>query len=284
MEQFRFVLPTEHSVTIDNLRLTVLMEHGANRESGVLCALHTHSYAEIFICIAGTLTVVSDRGRLTVEAGDGILVPSRVLHFLDEPERSERQLVFGLNMERRGVSDGRDLYAAFSAELGGGEPRRLSECGELRELAARIESTSDDVQQVFAIGALLSKLHACLEKMPEPRLPADDPGSGDLRRIIKLEGLLNTYFDTDIDGPKLAEMLYISERQLSRIVKKHYGKTLRRVIVDKRLSMAASMLTETDHSAEDIAIAVGFGTKASFYREFRQSFGITPMEYRRVYS
>ena len=74
------------------------------------------------------------------------------------------------------------------------------------------------------------------------------PDGDDLWRIIKLEGLINTYFDTDIDASKLAEMLI-----------------------------------ETNQSAETISAAVGFGTKSSFYREFRQSYGITPMEYRRLY-
>jgi AraC-like DNA-binding protein len=101
------------------------------------------------------------------------------------------------------------------------------------------------------------------------KLPADMPYGDDLRRIIKLEGLINTYFDTDIDASKLAEMLYISERQLARIVKRHYGRTIRRVITDRRLSVAAALLIETNQSAETISAAVGFGTKSSFYRGLR---------------
>lgn len=56
-----------------------------------------------------------------------------------------------------------------------------------------------------------------------------------------------------------------------------------RVITDRRPSVAAALLIETNQSAETISAAVVFGTKTSFYREFRRSYGITPMEYRRLY-
>jgi AraC-like DNA-binding protein len=280
MEEFRFTLPTEQCVTIDNLRVSMLTEHGQNREGYSLQSLHTHSYVEIFICTEGVLTIVSEKGQQHAIKGCGILVPPHVLHHLMPSEAPMQRMTFGLSMTRT-AGGSRDLYTHFMKRFCGSTPVGLTGCTRLRELAASVE-TVDEMQAAFGIAALLAELYHCVDESAV-NLPADMPDGGDLQRIIKLEGLINTYFDTDIDVPKLAEMLYISERQLARIVKRHYGSTLRRVITDRRLRVAAEMLAETDKSAEAIGGAVGFGTKSSFYREFRQSYGITPMEYRRLY-
>jgi len=280
VEEFRFILPTEQCVMIDNMRVSVLIEHGRNREGHSLQSLHTHSYAEIFICTEGVLTIVTEKGHHPVEKGCGILVPPQVLHYLMPSDAPMQRITFGLSMART-TGGGRDLYSHLMQRFCGSSPIGLTDCVRLCELAASAEA-ADDMQAAFSIAALLAELYRCVDES-SAKLPADMPDGDDLRRIIKLEGLINTYFDTDIDASKLAEMLYISERQLARIVKRHYGRTIRRVITDRRLSVAAALLIETNQSAETISAAVGFGTKSSFYREFRQSYGITPMEYRRLY-
>ena len=80
---------------------------------------------------------------------------------------------------------------------------------------------------------------------------------------------------------EIADELYISSRQLDRIVRKRYGKTLHKVIMETRVRTAEQMLLTTDMTVERIGRAVGFSSGAGFYREFSAAYGMTPAEYRR---
>ena len=76
-------------------------------------------------------------------------------------------------------------------------------------------------------------------------------------------------------------MLYISPRQLSRIVSERYGEPLHKIIVRKRIECAEKLLFDSNLSIEEISAAVGFDTKSCFYRTFKAEYGITPLQYRK---
>ena len=76
-------------------------------------------------------------------------------------------------------------------------------------------------------------------------------------------------------------MLYISPRQLARIVKKRYGASLHQMIVKKRIESAAKLLVESNLSVEEIGSVIGFNTKSCFYRAFRDEYSMTPLQYRK---
>jgi germination protein M len=130
MEEFRFTLPTEQCVTIDNLRVSMLTEHGQNREGYSLQSLHTHSYVEIFICTEGVLTIVSEKGQQHAIKGCGILVPPHVLHHLMPSEAPMQRMTFGLSMTRT-AGGSRDLYTHFMKRFCGSTPVGLTGCTRL---------------------------------------------------------------------------------------------------------------------------------------------------------
>jgi AraC-like DNA-binding protein len=54
------------------------------------------------------------------------------------------------------------------------------------------------------------------------------------------------------------------------------GLVLRR----KQLERAADLLAHSSLSVEDVAAASGFGHRSSFYRRFREAYGVTPTQFR----
>ena len=79
----------------------------------------------------------------------------------------------------------------------------------------------------------------------------------------------------------VASQLFVSPRQLSRLVKKRYGVSFRQAVTKKRVSVAAEMLREGGLPIADVALSVGFGSVHSFYRAFSEEYGLSPQEYRR---
>jgi transcriptional regulator GlxA family with amidase domain len=99
---------------------------------------------------------------------------------------------------------------------------------------------------------------------------------------MKLEGIIEAYYADNLSSEQIAKLMSVSKRQLSRIVQKRYGTTLRHVIMKKRLSVAAVMLENTHVSIQEIANNVGFNDVSVFRREFRSYYCATPTEYREL--
>ena len=115
---------------------------------------------------------------------------------------------------------------------------------------------------------------------PQTEQPTASSRPNDIQRINILEQLIVHNYMQPISIDDFADKLHIGIRQLARIVEKHYGKSLHRVIMDKRLESAENLLLHSDLTIEKIAVSVGFNSKASFYREFSRKHRMTPAQYR----
>lgn len=105
-----------------------------------------------------------------------------------------------------------------------------------------------------------------------------------------LDKLLLTRIDRILDqrhgrvsNRELAKLLHYNGSYLGRIVKKHTGKSLFDYSMNFTMAYAAQMLHETDKTAAAIASELKFTNHSHFYRIFRERYGMTPSEYRRVH-
>ncbi|WP_455632197.1 helix-turn-helix transcriptional regulator [Parabacteroides sp.] len=105
------------------------------------------------------------------------------------------------------------------------------------------------------------------------------------RLFLRLERLMEEerpYFDPDLTRKQVAEWLRTNENYLYFAI--HHtlpGTTFSMYVNRYRLDYAASLLDENPEiKIENVAMDCGFKTRQTFYRLFRERFGMTPMEYR----
>lgn len=67
---------------------------------------------------------------------------------------------------------------------------------------------------------------------------------------------------------------------MSRMIKRLTGKTYTQLVQQKRLQMTALLLRETHLSIAEIGQTVGYENLSYFHRIFKNSYGVTPHEYR----
>ena len=80
---------------------------------------------------------------------------------------------------------------------------------------------------------------------------------------------------------ELAQLLDAPRPYLSKVIPQLFGKSLGTVLREKQLAEAARLLTVASPlRLEEIASASAFGHRSTFFRVFRQAFGMTPGEYR----
>jgi len=82
---------------------------------------------------------------------------------------------------------------------------------------------------------------------------------------------------------ELAALAAMSPRQLTRQFHAILGMPPRDFIMFSRLKLACEALVQTRLSVADIAAECGFYDQSAFSYQFRQSFGLSPLEYRKRY-
>ena len=86
--------------------------------------------------------------------------------------------------------------------------------------------------------------------------------------------------DSEISINSIADYFGISERSVSRIMKYNLNKTCKEYISELRLQKACELLDENRLSVQAIAQQVGYYNVTSFNRLFKQTYGLSPGEYR----
>ncbi len=88
-------------------------------------------------------------------------------------------------------------------------------------------------------------------------------------------------YQNDIYLELIAESLNVSPKYLSKIFKKITNQNISNYIVRQRISEAKKLIVNTDETINNIAVKVGFTSKSTFYRLFKNIEGVSPSDYRK---
>ena len=285
-------LPYKHecSVNIDNLtfRMVVDAYHGSYDDSElsrmVEKNLHTHSFAELFCCISGHIELNTEFGEIRLGSGDIAVIPAEVRHVKSPGGMDGIWRSIGFICVKRKVKTSEGLYTCFSGVCYGARPVVFHDkpdiCSDIRLITDTIQDRVSYLHAIRMAGVLAGLIESDSVKQ---RAVDDKMRDIDLYRISQLEHMLESSFMKDIRAKDMAKMLYISERQLERLMNRRYGMTWHRAVIEKRLATASRMLLENEHSADAIGLSVGFNSKASFYREFCKKYHCAPIRYRKKF-
>ena len=95
-----------------------------------------------------------------------------------------------------------------------------------------------------------------------------------------------TYVDenlsNDISLETAADFAGVSSFYLSKLFKEEKGETFINYISDKRLEKSRMLLETTELSIKEITAEVGYNDQNYFSRIFKNKYGLSPKEYRKV--
>lgn len=277
----------QKSLTVENLNIKLFFQaEFINGRSGGLplhTQLHNHSYVEIFACISGGITINTVGKGYELFAGDIAIVPSAVAHFKSsETLTGSEWVTFGFICREVICEHNSDLYSFFDGFMQYDSVLIYRNVGSLCSVLrnCHLHKDENEVSTLLLLLAELIKLPKA-EKMAGDNTDVNTRKSKNIDRLLKLDDIINTNYHRNFSNKEIADFLFISERQLSRIVAKNYTEPLRTIILRKRLEIAAELLITTRDSIEHITVSVGFKNKNSFNREFKKRFGVTPSAYRK---
>ncbi|MFN3318787.1 MAG: GlxA family transcriptional regulator [Allorhizobium sp.] len=110
------------------------------------------------------------------------------------------------------------------------------------------------------------------------RLPSLDTGSP----IERLQEWVTANPSADLSVGKLADMVAMSEKTLSRAFKQKTGQTIGEFVLSVRLRYACEMLVAGERKIKDIARLAGLGSQTNMRQLFINRYGRPPSQYRQT--
>lgn len=100
--------------------------------------------------------------------------------------------------------------------------------------------------------------------------------------VIAAEDYIAKHVHRPLPVTELAQVCHISTRQLRRIIRKEYDKTIKQWILDKKLNMARTYL-DMQYAVKETASICGFSDPNYFPQIFKKQYDLTPSEYKKQY-
>jgi two-component system response regulator YesN len=126
-----------------------------------------------------------------------------------------------------------------------------------------------------AEGILLDSCRAAFERMRHRRHDFTERKAREARELIE-----TSYADPDLGLEKACAELSISSSYLTRIFKRHLGRTFIEFLTERRIDRAQELLRGTDWKQLRIAEAVGYPDPQYFSFIFKKATGQSPSEFR----
>ena len=236
--------------------------------------VHTHFTYEAFFVTEGSLTLVTEDYSRSF-AKRILLIPPQMRHYslpdaegsfclLFSPEEGTKAETVLKNRIQNGVCEFvLEEDVAFYI-------RRLAQCCE--------EETANAEREMQLLMALIFH-RIWMQLTPQATSPVT-PTAGQ-SHIYAIEQYINRHLKRKLTLSEVAAHVYLSTRQVARIIERECGCRFSEWITAKRLAAAEMLLKNTDMPVAQIAADTLPGAESYFYVLFKKKYGISPLRYRK---
>jgi PAS domain S-box-containing protein len=114
-------------------------------------------------------------------------------------------------------------------------------------------------------------------------IQAANERSEDYSLVARAVQHIQSHYDEPLRVKNLAAAAGLSEYQLEQRLRKIFQLTAGQLIQKTRMEVAVRRLRETDDSIAAVGLDCGYSDQSAFTRQFRQTSGLSPSEYRQTF-
>ena len=251
-----------------------------------LVPLHTHTFYEYIYCVqVPDMEYLVGIHRYRIRPGDIIYIPPGIPHRPIFPDGRTENFVRDELWMRSDFVDriGRRLPDDYISDrktpyLFRMEAHRQAEISSLLQKGVAENEQKqfrwDNAVEGCALLIVVAMSRALLDEHTR-LLQQEDPNLFD--QIISY---LEANLSKKITLEETAHHFFTSKSTINRTFQKHTGTSFYRCLTQRRLLFARNMI-QAGISLEEVSIKSGFSDYATFYRAFKQAFGISPRQFQK---
>ncbi|MDO5152035.1 MAG: helix-turn-helix domain-containing protein [Eubacteriales bacterium] len=249
--------------------------------------MHSHTFYELLYChSASGVEYLVGAERYKLQKGDLIFIPPGVSHCPILPAHMQEPYIRDvLWISEEFLNTVVDTFMDSNV----GEPSaamllrtagtRWEYIGSLfRSGVIEAQTQNTDWEAAVTANAILILAHI--------RRASRDPYSKPLKAekpelLDQVLAYIEQHLSEKITLADVARHFFISESTITQTFRKKMGISFYRCVIQWRL-IAAKALIEKGHPMDAVAEQVGFSDYSSFFRAFKQEYGISPRQYRKL--
>ena len=240
-------------------------------------ARHCNANYELHMILKGSCELDVASKTHVLKAGDAILIAPNEYHMPHVTSETFLRLSIPFSLSEHHLS--KALRQAIPTSIIfplTGQLQQLS-CQILEELSGA-QAFCDDL-----LPALLTNLIICVFRT----LNVSDSSGNSTKKAAAdwRTDVIDTFFEDNMacygTEEQLAEALHISKRQLARVLLEHYDMNFRQKLLVTRMDHAGWLLRTTRKSIGEICSIVGYNSETTFFKNFRNHYDMTPLQYRK---
>nr|WP_145178506.1 helix-turn-helix domain-containing protein [Rubripirellula lacrimiformis] len=254
--------------------------------------LHCHEFAEIVIITGGKGMHITGEDSYELSVGDTFVIGGDRPHdYLNMDQLSLINILFDPTELPMSIADLQSLtgyHALFTLEPAWRKRHQFTsrlqlspvQMVETLRLIDGLEAELADRGPGFGVMATASMLQL-VTFLSRCYSRTRNPESKKLLRIAESISHIRRKFSHPITLDELVDISGMSRRNFIRTFEETMGTPPIKYLIDLRIREASRLLRSTDQTITEIAFEVGFADSNYFSRQFRNTLGISPREYRK---
>ena len=252
--------------------------------------VHHHDFYEVYFFLGGTVEYWVDGKTFRLDPGDLLLINPMELHrpIVTGTDKVYERIVLWINKEylEKLSTDTMNLAGCFDTSLPTHtnliHPKTVERTALTTRLNELILETYGNApgNDLYAHGLFLQfmvELNRLAKHAPKVRAIKDD--SSDL--VQQTLSYINEHFSEELSLENIAGNFYVSKYHLSHAFSSEVGVSIYRYIMLKRLTNACQLLLD-GKAAKEVCALCGFSDYTSFFRAFKNEYGLSPRDFTSV--